>query len=77
MRKLVYDCYEGKKVVATVSTMKEAKEWENKFGFQSVKIRLEEATKEETEKERKERFERAKKINEAIKRKKRNAVVGS
>ena len=77
MRKLVYDCYKGKKVVATVSTMKEAKEWENKFGFQSVKIRLEEATKEETEKERKERFEHAKKINEAIKRKKRNAVVGS
>lgn len=70
MRKLVYDCLYKNVRMKTVNTFKEAKAWKKEDERNTVKERLiDYVEKEETKEEREKRITRAKKRNEAIRKK--------
>ena len=70
MRKLVYDCLYKNVRMKTVDTFKEAKAWKKEDVRNTVEERLiDYVEKEETKEERKKRITRAKKRNEAIRKK--------
>lgn len=77
MRKLVYDCLYKNVRMKTVNTFKEAKAWKKEDERNTVKERLIDCVeKEETKEEREKRITRAKKRNEAIRRKASMAKKG-
>lgn len=70
MRKLVYDCLYKNVRMKTVDTFKEAKAWKKEDARNTVEERLiDYVEKEETKEEREKRITRAKKRNEAIRKK--------
>ena len=78
MRKLTYDCYYRNIKMKNVETLKEAEEWKAEDKKNTVKERLIDYKRVETEKEKEERLERVAKRQKAIKTKaeqKRNAVT--
>ena len=77
MRKLTYDCYYRNIKMKSVTTLEEARAWKAEDKKNWVKEVLIECKKEENEKAREKRVERARKRREAIvaKAKKRSDAV--
>ncbi len=67
MRKLMYDCISGSRLVKTVASFKEAQEWREKDEDNEVVTRLEKIEEELTEEQIKARDKRIEKINKATK----------